>query len=53
MDFKVSVKQVKETVKKGVEGVLLTWEEAVARKNEALFEMHKIITLKKWKKNTK
>jgi hypothetical protein len=54
MGFKVSVKWVKEICEKRVESRGLTWEEAVALKCDAVFEMHKMIMLKKWKKtNTK
>ena len=49
MGFKVSVKWIKEIFEKRFNGIGLTWEEAVAVKCDAMFEMHKMIMLKKWK----
>ena len=54
MGFKVTVKWIKEIFEKRLKDIGLTWEKAVAVKCDAVFEKHKIIMLKKWKKtNTK
>lgn len=48
MEFKVTVKWVKEICKKRVENIGLTWEEAVAIKCQGVFDMYEILMKKKW-----
>ena len=48
MNFKVTVKWVKEICEKKAEGRGLTWEEAVALKCQAMFDMYEKTMLNKW-----
>ena len=52
MDLNISAKKVKEIYEGVFNDKWLTWEEAVAIKCKAMFEMHKILMLKKWNRTT-